>query len=142
MENTNDRTVITVENTINAPVSKVWQYWNSPEHLMQWNQASDDWHCPASENDLRTDGKFKHTMAAKDGSFSFDFEGDYTNVVESRLIEYALGDTRRVKVIFEDLGDKTHITEIFDAETQNSIELQKAGWQAILGNFKKYTEQN
>jgi uncharacterized protein YndB with AHSA1/START domain len=135
-------TSITVQNTTNAPVEKVWKYWSAPEHITQWCQASDDWHAPYADNDLREGGTFKTTMAAKDGSFSFDFGGVYDKVNEHKLIEYTMGDGRKVKVVFEANGNSTNITETFDAEGTNSIEMQRTGWQAILDNFKKYTETN
>lgn len=133
---------ITVQTIVNAPVSKVWKYWSEPEHIMQWNAASDDWHTPYSENDLRTGGSFKSTMAAKDDSFSFDFGGIYTNVEEHALIEYNMGDGRKVKVTFEPEGNGTKVVETFDPENQNSREMQQAGWQAIMDNFKKHVEAN
>ncbi|MEZ4691260.1 MAG: SRPBCC family protein [Ignavibacteria bacterium] len=133
---------ITVKATVNSPVEKVWEMWTNPEHIVKWNNASDDWHTTKAENDLRTGGKFLSRMEAKDGSFGFDFEGIYDNVIPNKLIEYSLGDIRKVKVEFEDENGKTNITEIFDAETTNSVELQRTGWQAILDNFKKYTESN
>lgn len=135
-------TPITVEATVNAPVNKVWEYWNSPEHITQWCQASPDWHAPYADNDPRTGGKFKTTMAAKDGSFSFDFGGVYSNVVDHQLIEYAMEDGRKVKITFEDLGGSTKVTETFDPENQNPVEMQRGGWQAILDSFKKHTEGN
>lgn len=136
------KTMITIEAAINAPVEKVWKNWTTPEHIMQWNHASDDWHCPASENDVRTGGKFSATMAAKDGSFSFDFGGVHTAVKENEIIESEMGDGRKMKVVFKSNGDKTHVTESFEAESENSLELQRGGWQMILNNFKKYTETN
>ncbi|WP_316738884.1 SRPBCC family protein [Pedobacter aquatilis] len=132
---------ITVETLVNAPVDKVWTYWSEPERIKEWTFASSDWHAPYAENDLKTDGKFKTTMAAKDGSFSFDFEGIYTNVEKHKKIEYALGDGRTVQITFEAIDDTTKIVETFDPETQNSIEMQRGGWQSILDNFKKYTEE-
>jgi uncharacterized protein YndB with AHSA1/START domain len=143
METTN-KTAITVEATIKSPIEKVWKFWNEPKHITKWCQASDDWHAPYAENDLRTGGKFKTTMAAKDGSFSFDLEGVYTNVQEHKLIEYTMNgdDQRKVKIAFSDQGTETKVTETFDPENINSIELQRGGWQAILNNFKKYTEAN
>ena len=131
---------ITVQTTVNAPVSKVWESWTAPKHITKWCQASDDWHAPKAENDLRAGGKFSTTMAAKDGSVSFDFGGVYSNVKTHSLIEYAIEDGRKVKIIFESVGDKTRVTETFEPENTNSIELQRGGWQAILDNFKKYTE--
>ncbi|MEO6520636.1 MAG: SRPBCC family protein [Mucilaginibacter sp.] len=131
---------ITVETTVNAPIEKVWAYWTKPEHIKQWCNASDDWHAPYADNDLRTGGKFKTTMAAKDGSFSFDFEGVYTDVKEYSLIEYVIGDGRKVKITFTDLGDSINIIEVFEAENENPAEMQRGGWQAIIDDFKKYTE--
>jgi len=132
---------ITVIATINAPVAKVWKTWTNPVDVMQWNNASDDWHTSHAENDLRAGGKFLYRMEAKDGSFGFDFEGRYDIVLEHELIEYTLADERKVKISFFKDGNSTRVTESFEAETENSIELQQAGWQAILNNFKKYTEQ-
>jgi uncharacterized protein YndB with AHSA1/START domain len=131
---------ITVEATVNAPVEKVWASWSEPKHIMQWCQASDDWHAPYADNDLRTGGTFKTTMAAKDGSMSFDFGGVYDNVETHKLIEYTMGDGRKVKVVFTAIGDTTKVIETFDPENQNPEEMQRGGWQAILDNFKKYTE--
>jgi uncharacterized protein YndB with AHSA1/START domain len=139
---TTTKTAITVETTVQAPAAKVWEYWNQPEHIKQWAFASDDWHVPASENDLRTGGKFSTTMAAKDGSFSFEFGGVYTQVKEHKLIEYTLGDERKVSILFSSIGEATKIVETFEAEDTHSVEMQQSGWQAILDNFKKYTEAN
>ena len=121
-------TVITVNAEINAPVEKVWNYWTSPEHIVHWNFASDDWHCPSAENDLCVGGKFTSVMAAKDGSFSFDFWGVYDEVVQNKTIKYTLGDNRKVKITFSDNGDKTTVTESFEAENENTVELQQGGW--------------
>jgi len=137
---TKTRTAITVETTVQAPVEKVWQYWSLPEHITQWCQASPDWHAPHAENDLQTGGKFTTTMAAKDGSMSFDFGGVYTQVIPNELIEYTMGDGRKAKVVFNGKGAETKVTETFEAEDMNSIEMQKGGWQAILDSFKTYTE--
>lgn len=131
---------ITVETIVNAPMAKVWESWTLPQHITKWNQASDDWHTPYAENDPRTGGRFKSTMAAKDGSMSFDFEGVYSLVIPQERIEYAMADGRTVKVIFRENGNQTTVTETFDPESENSIELQRGGWQAILNSFKKYTE--
>jgi len=139
---TEDITPITIEATINAPVEKVWEFWNNPEHIKKWAFASPEWHAPKAENDLRVGGVFSTTMAAKDGSMSFDFGGTYDTVEENKLIAYRLEDGRKVKIVFEAAGDTTNITETFDPETQNPIEMQKGGWQAILDNFKKHTEEN
>ncbi len=133
--------MITVETTINAPIEKVWTCWNEPKHIMEWAFASDDWAAPASENDVRVGGKFKTTMAAKDGSARFDFSGVYTAVDGKQLIEYTIDDGRKVKVTFESIGDTTKVTESFEMEHQNPKDMQKQGWQAILNNFKKHVEQ-
>lgn len=135
-----NKTVITVETIVNAPVAKVWESWNSPEHITKWCQASDDWHAPFAENDLREGGNFKTTMAAKDGSFSFDFGGEYTTVKNYELIAYVMGDGRKVSIEFADLGGETKVVEHFEAENTHPEEMQRGGWQAILDNFKKYTE--
>jgi uncharacterized protein YndB with AHSA1/START domain len=134
--------IITVENTIHAPVAKVWEYWTKPEHITKWNNASDDWHTPRAENDLRPGGSFVSRMEAKDGSMGFDFGGVYDAVRTHEYIEYTIGDGRKVKIAFSTQGNKTNVVESFEAETINSLELQKGGWQAILDNFKKYTEAN
>lgn len=139
---TANKTVITVESTINAPVEKVWDYWSKPEHITKWTNASDDWHAPRAENDLRTGGSFSTRMEAKDGSFGFDFGGVYDNVTTHKFISYTMGDGRKVEVTFTQQGNSTKVVESFEAESQNSEEMQKAGWQAILDNFKKYTEAN
>jgi uncharacterized protein YndB with AHSA1/START domain len=139
---TQEVTVITVAATVNAPVSKVWEYWSTPAHIIKWNTASDDWHTTKSENDLRKGGSFLARMEAKDGSFGFDFGGVYDEVIPNKYIEYTLGDGRNVKVNFETTGNQTTITTDFDAETQNPVEMQRGGWQAIMDSFKKYTENN
>lgn len=130
---------ITIQTTVHAPIDYVWKAWNEPEHIMQWLFASNDWECPHSENDLREGGIFKHRMQAKDGSFGFDMGGTYTKVIPFKEIAYTFGD-RTAQVIFEDQGDHVIITETFDPETQNPEEMQRAGWQAILDNFKKHAE--
>lgn len=139
MEATNT-TQITVTANVQASIERVWQYFNEVDHIKQWAFASDEWHAPFAENDLRPGGILKTTMAAKDGSFSFDFMGTYTEVDKHKLIAYTLGDGRKVKVTFQPEGDGVNVTEVFDAEGQNPIEMQQAGWQAILNNFKKHAE--
>jgi uncharacterized protein YndB with AHSA1/START domain len=139
---TANKTTITVATTVNAPVEKAWEFWNEPKHITQWCNASDDWHAPAAENDPVTNGKFKTTMAAKDGSMSFDFEGVYSNVDKHKALEYTIGDGRKVSVHFSPEGNETKIVERFEAENTHSIEMQQDGWQAILDNFKRYTEAN
>jgi uncharacterized protein YndB with AHSA1/START domain len=131
---------IRVQAVINAPVEKVWQLYTAPEHITQWNYASDDWHTPRAENDLKPGGKFLYRMEAKDGSFGFDFYGTYKEVKTSELIAYAIGDRRKVMVTFTENKKETYIEIQFEAESTHSIEMQRSGWQAILDNFKKYVE--
>ena len=133
---------ITIEAIVKAPVEKTWKSWTEPEHITQWCFASDDWHCPKSENDVRDGGKFSSTMAAKDGSFSFDFGGIHDKVKKNELIESTMGDGRTMKVIFTPAGNETKVTETFEAESMNPLAMQRGGWQAILNNFKKHTESN
>jgi uncharacterized protein YndB with AHSA1/START domain len=137
---TENATTITVQATVNVPVEKVWDYWNKPEHITRWCHASDDWHAPRSENDLRSGGKFSTTMAAKDGSYSFDFGGTYDKVEQNKCIEYTIGDGRKVTIDFIPEQNTTTVKETFEAEKTNSLEMQRSGWQAILDNFKKYAE--
>ena len=132
--------MITVKSTINASIDKVWEFWTLPEHITKWSFASPDWHTPYAENDLREGGKFKSTMAAKDGSMSFDFEGEYTLVEKNKAIEYVMGDGRKVEISFAPTANGVEVTESFDPETQNPEEMQRGGWQAILDNFKSYAE--
>jgi uncharacterized protein YndB with AHSA1/START domain len=134
--------MITVKNTIKASIEKVWEFWNLPEHITKWSFASPDWHTPYAENDLKEGGKFKSTMAAKDGSMSFDFEGEYTLVKQNQAIEYIIADGRKVEISFKETPNGVEIIESFDPETQNSEEMQRGGWQAILDNFKSYVETN
>ena len=134
------KTTISVHAMVNSPIEKVWKDWTNPEAIIKWNNASDDWHTTRAENDLRVGGKFNARMEAKDGRYGFDFYGVYDKVKTNELIEYTLGDDRKVKIIFTKQGNTTQIVESFEAENTNSIELQKGGWQAILDNFKKYTE--
>jgi uncharacterized protein YndB with AHSA1/START domain len=131
---------ITIQATVSAEKSKVWDYWTKPEHITKWNFATDDWQCPRAENDLRPGGKYNARMEAKDGSFGFDFEAVYDEVIEQEKITYTMGDGRQVTTNFEDLGGQTKVTTTFDAEGVHDAEMQRAGWQAILDNFKRYTE--
>jgi uncharacterized protein YndB with AHSA1/START domain len=141
METSNQKTKVTVQAVIQAPVEKVWRYWSEPEHITKWNQASETWHSPRSENDLRVGGKFLTRMEAKDGSMGFDFGGVYEVVKQHEQISYTMGDGRKVDITFVNQGNETKVVEIFDAESTHSIEMQQAGWQAIMDNFKKYTEE-
>ena len=137
-----NKTIITIDATVSANTKKVWDYWNKPEHITKWNFAADDWHCPRAENDLRVEGKLKSRMEAKDGSFGFDFEATYNEVIDQKKVTYTIADGRKATINFESLGGKTTITIVFDAENENPVEMQKRGWQAILDNFKKYVEEN
>lgn len=131
---------IQIDTSINAPVTQVWDAYNTPEDIKMWNHASDDWECPSSENDLRVGGKFKNKMAAKDGSFSFDFEGTYTEVTPNKSISYVLGDERQADITFQEEAGKTNMKIVFDADDTHDAEMQRSGWQSILDNFRKHVE--
>ena len=137
---TKNATTITVATTIAAPIENVWKLWTEPEHIKKWNNASDDWHTPKAQNDLRKGGKFLIRMESKDGKMGFDFSGVYDNVKTNELISYTLDDGRKVKITFTSVGNNTKVEEAFEAESENSIDMQESGWQSILNNFKKYTE--
>lgn len=137
-----EKKIITVTTTVNAPVEKIWAYWTNPEHITKWANASDDWHTTTAKNDLKVGGSFVSRMEAKDGSMGFDFSGVYNGIRINEYIEYTMDDGRKVKVTFAPGENGTKISESFEAETTNSPEMQKTGWQAILDNFKRYTESN
>lgn len=130
---------ITVETSVNAPVATVWEAYTTPEDIIHWNAASDDWHTTKASVDLREGGEFTSRMEAKDGSFGFDFAGTYTKIIPNQLIEYAFGD-RAATVEFLPAGDSVAVRVTFDAEEENPVEMQRGGWQAILVNFKKHVE--
>ncbi len=134
-------TQITIEAIVSAKTSTVWEYWTKPEHITQWNFADPSWQCPSAENDLRVGGKYKARMEAKDGSFGFNFEAIYDEVIDQQKLTFTMEDGRKSTTVFEDLGNKTKVTTVFDAEAENPVEMQKNGWQAILNNFKAYLEQ-
>lgn len=134
------KTVIKIEATIDAPVDKVWETWVNPEDVKNWNAASDDWQTSAASNDLKIGGKFNYRMEAKDGSAGFDFWGIYDDIVENENIFYTMGDQRKVWLTFHEMGDATHLVEEFEAEDQNSLKMQREGWQAILDRFANYVE--
>lgn len=133
---------ITVETLVPLPAEKVWRLWTEPQHIEKWNFASQEWHTPTAENDLRQGGKFNYRMEARDRSGGFDFTGEYTEVEPHSRIRYRMDDGREVTVNFKPVENATFIEEIFDPEEANSIEMQRNGWQAILENFRKYAEQN
>lgn len=135
-------TQITIVTEIDAPVDHVWKLWNEPAHIVRWNHASDDWHTTEAENDLTVGGAFRSRMEAKDGSFGFDFGGVYETIEPHQLIQYRMEDGRQVRIEFVPNGERTSVTEVFDAETENPVDMQQAGWQAILDNFKRYAEQS
>ena len=132
---------IKIDITILKPVEKVWEYYNEPKHITKWNFAHESWHCPKAENDLRVGGKFTYRMEAKDESFGFDLSGIYDEIIPLKKIKYHLEDGRLVEVIFNEIdATTTEVVEIFEPETQNSREMQRDGWYAILNNFHKYVE--
>lgn len=131
---------ITVERVVKAKPNQVWDAWNNPADIKQWNAAQDDWHTTRSAVDLREGGKFSSRMEAKDGSAGFDFEGTYTRIVPHKTIEYQMSDGREVKVEFVERAGGVLVKETFDAETENPPEVQRQGWQAILDNFGRHVE--
>lgn len=131
---------ISIETVVNADLNKVWNAWNTPADIKQWNSAQDDWHTTRSAVDLREGGKFSSRMEAKDGSTGFDFEGTYTRVVPRKRIESRMSDGREIAVEFVERADGVLVKETFDAETENPPELQRQGWQAILDNFRRHVE--
>ena len=133
---------IKIEITVKKPIEKVWKFWTQPKHITKWNFASDEWHCPKAVNDLKKDGDFSFTMASKDGKISFDLGGVYHKIIKNKQISYALDDGRKVDTHFRDEEKTTKISTVFEAENTNPIEMQKSGWQSILGNFKKYAEKH
>lgn len=133
---------ITVKTTVDLPLQKTWELWTRPEHITQWNFAADTWHCPAAENDLKPGGKFSWRMEAKDGSMGFDYSGKYEEVIPHKQITGTLDDGRKVSVNFSEQDGKTWLTETFEVESTHSLEQQKAGWQAILENFRMYAEKS
>ena len=131
---------ITVTATIHADIKKVWDYYTKPEHIVKWNFADPSWHCPSASNDMHPGGKYKARMEAKDGSFGFDFEAVYDEVVNEEKFVYTMTDGRQASIVFENVGNKTNMIVTFEAEMENPADMQKEGWQAILNNFKSYVE--
>jgi uncharacterized protein YndB with AHSA1/START domain len=131
---------ITVKALIKAPITKVWTYYTLPEHITSWNFASDDWHCPSATNELVNGGKYTSRMEAKDGSWGFDFEAIYKEVILEQKLRYELNDGRKVSILFQPVDGQVEVSITFEAEKQNTPEMQRDGWQAILNNFKKYVE--
>jgi len=142
METSAKKQSITVSTLVNAPVEKTWKYFTEPNHITKWAFASDDWHAPRAENDLRKGGRFLTAMAAKDGSAAFDFTGAYDAVTNHKEIAYTIDDGRKVRTTFEAKGKATQVTQTFEAENENPIEMQRGGWQAFLDNFKKHVERD
>ena len=137
-----EATKITIHATISAGIQKVWNYYTQPEHITKWNFASPDWHCPSASNDMRIGGKYTARMEAKDGSFGFEFEATYSEITENQKFVYVMPDGREVSVSINEDNHLTNITVSFDTETENPVDLQREGWQAILNNFKNYAENN
>ena len=131
---------IEVATLVSRARQEVWSFYNQPEHIIKWNYASEDWRCPRAESELRVGGRLCYRMEAKDGSFGFDFEAVYDEVIAGRLVAFTLLDGRQVRTTFEDAGASTRVSTRFDAETSNPVDMQQAGWQAILDNFKRYVE--
>lgn len=131
---------IIVKTNVDAPLADVWAKWINPADIMQWNFAGDDWHCPMAANDLRAGAQFNYRMEAKDGSFGFDFGGVYTEIIPKELITYTMGDGRKVEIRFEGNEEQTTVTEKFEPENMNALDMQRMGWQMILNNFKKHAE--
>lgn len=134
-------TLLSIKTAVNAPLDRVWHFFTHPNHIVRWNAASPDWHCPQATNDLQVGGRFNYRMEARDASFAFDFEGTYIAIQPKKYIAYVMDDDRRVEISFEAKGDTTIVSEQFEAETINPEEMQIAGWQAILDNFASYTER-
>ena len=132
--------IINIMTSVDISLEKAWELWTEPEHIVHWNYASDDWQTTRAQNDLKAGGKFSYRMEAKDGSFGFDFSGVHKEVKLYTFIDSLLDDGRILQVSFESRDGKTLINEDFEAEMENSVELQRTGWQAILDNFKKYAE--
>ncbi len=137
-----EKTTIRIETHVKAPAKKVWSIWTDPIEITKWNSPSPEWHTPKAEHDLKPGGAFTYRMEARDGSFGFDFGGIFDVVTPNKYLEYTIGDGRKVKINFNAEGGKTHVIQEFEAESQNSIEMQRSGWQAILDSFKNYTESN
>jgi uncharacterized protein YndB with AHSA1/START domain len=131
---------ISIETTINAPISTVWEKWTSPSHVQYWNFASPDWHCPKATTELKIGGEFHYEMASKDGTMSFDFWGTFQQIEPEKFLDIIIGDGRKMHVNFEKTESGTTVTEQFEPENQNPEDMQKAGWQMILDNFKNYVE--
>jgi uncharacterized protein YndB with AHSA1/START domain len=134
-------TAFTVTTFVVGTMEQVWDKWTNPQHIIDWNFASDDWCCPRASNDLVVGGKFNTRMESKDGSMGFDFEGVYTAIEPYKQINYVLADERTISVQFEEVAGGIQVTEIVDPETENPVEMQQAGWQAILNNFKRHAER-
>lgn len=132
---------ITISIEIKGGIEDIWNKFNLGEHMIHWNFAADDWHCPKAESDLKQGGKLLVVMAAKDGSFSFDIKAIYDEIIPNQKISYTMEDGRAVETIFEQKGEVVQLVETFEAESENSIDMQRSGWQMILDNFKKYCEK-
>lgn len=135
-----EKTKITVEVLVDAPIAKAWDWWTTPDHVTKWNAASDDWHTPRAVNDLKVGGSFSYRMEARNKSAGFDYGGTYSIVVPREHLHFVLGDGRHVDIRFLPEGTRVRIVEEFETETTNTPERQRTGWQAILDSFKRYVE--
>jgi uncharacterized protein YndB with AHSA1/START domain len=133
---------ISIDVLVHAPIDTAWLYWTSPEHIIHWNFASPDWHCPEASSDLTPGGRFSYRMASRDEQYAFDFSGQFTHVEPNSRISFTLDDGRQVHISFEQRGDDTHVLQEFEPENMNPQELQRDGWQAIMNNYKQYTEKS
>lgn len=133
---------IIITTNIGANIKDVWNYYTTPEHITKWNFADPSWHCPSVSNDMKVGGKYVARMEAKDGSFGFDFETTYDEIIDGERFTYSMVNGRQVTVDFKKNGNQTAVTVSFDPETENPLDMQKRGWQAILDNFKNYAEAN
>ena len=132
---------VEIETTVNAPLEKAWKAWTNPDSVTKWNFASEEWHCPKAESELREGGRFKYRMEAKDASMGFGLEGTYTKISQFKTIEFELDDKRKVQVNFEEVTAGIRVKEVFEAENTFSVEQQRTGWQSILDNYKKHVEE-
>lgn len=133
---------IEVEVLVNKDPKEVWKHWTETDHIKNWNHATEEWHTPSAENDLKVGGAFSYRMEAKDGSMGFDYSGNYDHIDEKKKLSFTLDDGRKVDISFIEEGSKTRIVEVFEAEPESPLELQKNGWQSILNNFKNYAESH
>jgi uncharacterized protein YndB with AHSA1/START domain len=139
-ENLSDKNVVRVSVNVNVPLKLAWEIFAEPDHIVNWNFATEEWHCPSATNDLRLNGSFSWRMEARDGSMGFDYAGKYNTVAEFEHIELSLDDGRKVWITFSEHDDQVEVAETFEIEDENAAEMQKIGWQNILNNYRSYAE--